>query len=36
MKDLSPKKETLDVGGAAPASLLPSPRAIMGRIVRKW
>ena len=36
MKDLSPKKESLDAGGAAPVSLLPSPRAIMGRIVRKW
>jgi len=36
MKDLSPKKESLDAGGAAPISLLPSPRAIMGRIVRKW
>lgn len=36
MKDLSSKKEFPDAGGAAQVSLLPSPKAIMGRIVRKW
>ena len=36
MKDPSPKKEFPDAGGAAQVSLLPSPKAIMGRIVRKW
>lgn len=36
MNDLSPKKESLDAGGAASVSLFPSPKAILGRIVRKW
>lgn len=36
MKALSPKTESLDAGCAAPVSLLPSPKAILGRIVRKW
>lgn len=36
MKDLSPKTESLGAGGAASVSLLPSPKAILARIVRKW
>lgn len=36
MKDLSPKTESLEAGGAASVSLLPGPKAIVGRIVRKW
>ena len=36
MNDLSPKKESLDAVGAASVSLFPSPKAILGRIVRKW
>lgn len=36
MKDLSSKKEFPDAGGAAQVSLLPTPKAIMDRIVRKW
>lgn len=36
MKDLSSKKEFPDAGGAAQVSLLPSPKDVMGRIVRKW
>lgn len=36
MKSLSNKAESLDEGGAAQVSLFPSPKAIMGRIVRKW
>lgn len=36
MKALPSKTESLDDGGAAPVSLLPSPKAILGRIVRKW
>lgn len=36
MKALSQKTESLDGGGSAPPSLLPSPKAIMGRIVRNW
>lgn len=36
MKSPSNKTESLDAGGSAAPSLLPSPRAILGRIIRKW